>query len=495
LLTLQTDAQTNNAPFQTRWEAIEDIVKDHEHKSVDPKKFELNPIVHHNDKADLERRLWIFPYMGLASETGAAALTSFGINAIVAPSNTPEAQAFARKHVTTDACLPTKGVVGDMLAQLYNLKEEGIDPNEEVALVLPSAKGPCRFGQYRSIMRKFLDKEGFTGVPIVSPMSNNDYADIPIEPSKIQKLTKIYYSGIYSFDVLYDSLLRTRPYEKQKGSADKAFKICFTRLLAAMETGDISSIVSTMQHNAGTFKEVEIDSSERKPMVLYAGEIYMRWHDGFTQNSVEKLEENNLEVIRQPISEWINYINRSHISRYWKQAKRNPFSLEEWKKLWEVGKKRLWINHIERKIRRPFAELLAGREFHNPMDFIYAVEESGMYHRDIEGESPLSIGAAYELMHGFENIAGIFHVGPWMCMQETTATAIINAMKDNYTGELLLPILHASFGDSPNLNLAAEIAVFREQCYARRDQIRERRQQRKPSYTDGMLFPLNHVDF
>ncbi len=38
----------------------------------------------------------------------------------------------------------------------------------------------------------------------------------------------------------------------------------------------------------------------------------------------------------------------------------------------------------------------------------------------------------------------------------------------------MFPIIHAFFGDSPNANLAAEIAVFREQCYQKRDLLRGR---------------------
>lgn len=493
LCLLQTDAHENNAPFKTRWEAVQDVVKEHEAGKVPPEVFKLNPVVFHDDKKDLEQRVWVFPFMGPASYTGVSALKPFGIEGIVAPTNTPEAQEFARKHVTTEACMPTKGVVGDIIAQLYKMHESGMDVNKDAAVLLPSAQGPCRFGQYRVILRKFLDKEGFDNVPIISPMSVNDYADIPIEHSLIQKLTKVYYSGIYSFDVLYDALLRTRPYEKEQGAAQEAFDRSFGNLLKAIETGSVRNIAKTMGQNAAIFNNLEMKDGERKPMVLYAGEIYMRWHDPFTQNSVEVLEENGLEVLRQPVTEWVNYINRSHIARHFKQALTIPSPIKEWKKLFEVMKKRVWISYIEGKIRSPFEVLLAGREFHNPMDFISAIEGAEIYHRDIEGESPLSIGTAYELMHHFDNIAGYFHVGPFLCMQETTATAMMNAMKNNYNGERLVPVLHASFGDSPNLNLAAEIAVFREQCYARHEQMKEKREARKeamPANTVSALIGL-----
>jgi len=77
--------------------------------------------------------------------------------------------------------------------------------------------------------------------------------------------------------------------------------------------------------------------------------------------------------------------------------------------------------------------------------------------------------------HGDAYISGIFHVGPFTCMQEGVATAKIEAMIKEFRKtkpDLVLPIIHAFFGDSPNANLAAEIAVFQEQCYQKRDLLR-----------------------
>ena len=62
-------------------------------------------------------------------------------------------------------------------------------------------------------------------------------------------------------------------------------------------------------------------------------------------------------------------------------------------------------------------------------------------------------------------------------MQEGVATAKIEAMVKEFRKtkpDLVFPIIHAFFGDSPNPNLAAEIAVFREQCYQKRDLVHQK---------------------
>jgi predicted nucleotide-binding protein (sugar kinase/HSP70/actin superfamily) len=114
---------------------------------------------------------------------------------------------------------------------------------------------------------------------------------------------------------------------------------------------------------------------------------------------------------------------------------------------------------------------------------IETLERNHEGHGNIEGESPLSTGIAYHLMNdlirpvGDAYISGIYHVGPFTCMQEGVATAKIEAMAKELRKrkpDLVFPIIHAFFGDSPSANLDSEIAVFTEQCYQKKDMLREK---------------------
>ncbi|MHC4753434.1 MAG: hypothetical protein ACYTFW_26680 [Planctomycetota bacterium] len=78
----------------------------------------------------------------------------------------------------------------------------------------------------------------------------------------------------------------------------------------------------------------------------------------------------------------------------------------------------------------------------------------------------MSTGIAYHFMHdltkprGDAYISGIFHVGPFTCMQEGVATAKIEAMAKELRKrkpDLVFPIIHAFFGDSASANLDSEI--------------------------------------
>jgi len=149
------------------------------------------------------------------------------------------------------------------------------------------------------------------------------------------------------------------------------------------------------------------------------------------------------------------------------------------------------MSSIEDKIAGPFHEVLKGRHaLPKPIDMIETLERNHEGHGNIEGESPLSTGIAYHFMNdlvrptGDAYISGIFHVGPFTCMQEGVATAKIEAMAKELRKrkpDLVFPIIHAFFGDSPDANLDSEIAVFTEQCYQKREMLKEKYGPKAPS--------------
>jgi hypothetical protein len=62
-------------------------------------------------------------------------------------------------------------------------------------------------------------------------------------------------------------------------------------------------------------------------------------------------------------------------------------------------------------------------------------------------------------------------------MQEGVATAKIEGMAKELRKrkpDLVFPIIHAFFGDSASVNLDSEIAVFTEQCYQKREMLKEK---------------------
>ncbi|HNY78285.1 MAG: acyl-CoA dehydratase activase-related protein [Sedimentisphaerales bacterium] len=491
LLVLVTDAQTNNAPFVTRTEAHERVVNESRPVPVDATKLKGYSANSYN------KRTWLIPYMGDASYMGAAGLNYFGISSQVLPTDTPRGYEVARKHISTEVCYPLKGVVGDAIGflqeQIEKTSRQEVEDNYLV--MLPTTSGPCRFGKYTELLQEFMRLEGLEKIPVVGPSSETDYIDIPLpedlRPSDRMKMQQILFKGINASDLLEDILRRFRPYAADKAEADALKKERLEAVSAIVAAGaDTDKMVGWGHDTVAMFQALPLAHRERFPLILYIGEIYMRQHDPYTDQVVRQLEDRQLEVVRDPITDWLLYVNRMNVRNNKRDVRLGLRSLDvgrAWRSSGQLGKSLLkswYMNHVAEKLAAPFHEVLAGRHvLPHPMEIIEKLEREHEGHGNIEGESPLSTGIAYYFMHdlirphGDAYISGIFHVGPFTCMQEGVATAKIEAMMKEFrkkNPDLVFPIIHAFFGDSPNANLAAEIAVFREQCYQKRDLLRGR---------------------
>jgi len=492
LLTLLTDAQTNNAPFITRTEAHERVVN--QTKAEQVRIENLLPAKHSTDNND--RRIWLIPYMGDAAHVAVSALRHFGIEGKVLPTNTQRGYEIARKHIHTEVCHPLKGVVGDALGFLNEqIEKEGRRYVEDNYLVmLPTTSGPCRFGKYVEALRIFMDREGLQKIPIAGPSSENDYFDIPVTDkvgaSNKLKVQQVLFKGINASDLLEDITLRFRPYAEDKQVITDLKDKMLIALGEVIENGAVTAdLVEWGKQTVSRFKQAKLRYQGRFPLVLYIGEIYMRQHDPYTNFVIRKLEEKQLEMVRDPITDWLLYVNqmnRRNSRRDIKLAVKSwdlSVAWNETRKLYNSFLKGTYMSRIAAKIAQPFHEVLKGRHcLPEPMEIIETLEKNHKFHGNIEGESPLSTGITYYFMNdlikpvGDAYISGIFHVGPFTCMQEGVATAKIEAMAKELRkskSDLVFPIIHAFFGDSPNPNLNAEIAVFTEQCYQKREMLEE----------------------
>jgi predicted nucleotide-binding protein (sugar kinase/HSP70/actin superfamily) len=219
---------------------------------------------------------------------------------------------------------------------------------------------------------------------------------------------------------------------------------------------------------------------------------------------IRQLEESGLEVVRDPVTDWLDYVNKMNVRNARRDLGLRLKGFELGRAMKAAGKygrsilKSVYMSSVERKIAGPFHEVLHGRHvLPKPIEIINTLEKNHEYHGNIEGESPLSAGIAYFFMndltvpHGDAYISGIFHVGPFTCMQEGVATAKIEAMAKELRKrkpDLVFPVIHAFFGDSASSNLDSEIAVFAEQCYQKREILRDRygNKTQKPAVKGGI---------
>ncbi|HOW19722.1 MAG TPA: hypothetical protein PLC79_11850, partial [Phycisphaerae bacterium] len=158
----------------------------------------------------------------------AAAFRSVGIDATVAPDSDAQTLELGGLHSSGEECLPHKVTLGDFLKVC---RAPGFDPRK-TAFFMPTAHGPCRFGQYAPYLRHQLAAMGYGDVPVISPSSENGYEGVGLHARELMRTA---WMGVICGDIVTKFLLKTRPYETRAGDADAEFERgveAFGRVLA-----------------------------------------------------------------------------------------------------------------------------------------------------------------------------------------------------------------------------------------------------------------------
>ena len=177
------------------------------------------------------RRLYLpqMPYGG--SYMLAAAIRSIGFDAWPTSDSDERTLELGSRFTSGDECYPQKITIGDFLRII---EDEGRD---KVAFLMPTANGPCRFGQYLHLVKAKFDELGYSDVPIVSITSSDGYSSIG---SYSSDLIRTAWRGVLAHDILMKLLLKTRPYEREKGSADAAYQLSLEEVGAAVSLNGVS---------------------------------------------------------------------------------------------------------------------------------------------------------------------------------------------------------------------------------------------------------------
>ena len=101
----------------------------------------------------------------------ASAFRYLGVNAQVVPEGDARTYELAGPYTSGDECLPARVTVGNFLK---TLELPGFDP-AKTAFFMPTAGGPCRFGQYSPFLGQVLEEKGLEEIIVVSPTSADGY--------------------------------------------------------------------------------------------------------------------------------------------------------------------------------------------------------------------------------------------------------------------------------------------------------------------------------
>ena len=117
------------------------------------------------------KKIYIPPMAYGSARAFASVFRAIGLDADIVPPSDDRTRELGAKYTSGDECYPAKVTVGDFMKLL---EQPGVDP-ARVAFFMPTADGPCRFGQYAPYLRQILNSSGYPEAQVLSPSSSNSY--------------------------------------------------------------------------------------------------------------------------------------------------------------------------------------------------------------------------------------------------------------------------------------------------------------------------------
>lgn len=400
-----------------------------------------------SEQQSLDGRTIYLPRMSYGgARCVAAAFKSVGLHAEPVPDSDSETLEVGSRFTSGDECFPERITLGDFVKIV---QAPGADP-KKIAFFMPTAGGPCRFGQYEGYMKKVMRQLGREDVIVFSPTSQNNYAGIGDN-----SFVRTAWRALVVSDLLNKLLLKTRPYEIHKGDADEVYakgldEACEALARRVDHAERLQGLVAALKRSRDRFRAVGISRSERRPLIGIVGEIFCRLHTFSNENLIRKLEEHGGEAWISDLSEWIWYTGAEERQRLVLAGRR--FS------------KPMLTNFVRTYVQKgdehamlaPLKEDLKGYEEPENIQEVLDYSEPYLPSYGALGEMVLNIGKTIYLHK--KGAHGIIDISPFTCMNGIISEAIYPHVSRDYDG---IPIRTFYF-DGTAIDLDRDLGIFIE---------------------------------
>ena len=390
------------------------------------------------------KRTIYIPYMDDHGYAMASAMRAGGVNARQMAMSDEDTIAWGRKFTSGKECYPCIITTGDILRQIHT---PGFDPSRS-AFFMPTAYGPCRFGQYNKFQRMVLDDLGLEDVPLVLLDQDKNYqGDLKDLGTDFRKLA---WSGIVFVDTLQKMLRERRPYEVAKGECDELYEQYLRRMEGVIEgRGDLAALAREARR---ALEAVRTDRSRLRPKIGLVGEVFVRCNAFTNHFMVRKIEMLGGEAILPPFEEWVNYIGWSRITDAKMDRHYKRLVVEKISDFVQRREKYKILNEFRGAIRNFFDE--------PPSDHVI---DLGRRYLDpnIRGEPILSMGRCMEYVEA--GCDGVVNLHPFNCMPGT----IVNALLAKFQKDWDMPVLKVAYDGLEQATETIRIEAFMHQCRER----------------------------
>ena len=404
-LIIELDEHASETGYLTRIEAFMDVLRiDRRQKnarSVQEKFFR-------HKWRNRERKLWIPQMHEVSSRLFAAGFRAWGFDAEALPLENLDSFDIGRRAIRGSECLPACTTIGTFL---HKMKELDADSRKH-ALFMPTAEGPCRFGQYSVLHRDILDRCGFADVDIFSPSSVNSYMGMP------NSLRSYLWDIVISSDMLMKALCRVRPYERKPGETDSLFMQIMDEAERVIEAkGDITSESVRMISRIFDVPRKDVV----KPLVGIVGEIYVRSNPFCNDRLIRRIETGGGEAWLSPLSEWILYT--AWCEKYFTFCDSSNFF-----KQFFVHLKTEYLFKRMRTLEHGLEAFLKGRMEPEIGDIL----ETGKEYLPLrfEGEAILTIGRTIKFLEG--GAAMVVNCAPFGCMPGNITNSFFYKIQEDW---------------------------------------------------------------
>lgn len=227
--------------------------------------------------------------------------SSEGFNIEIMPAMDRDAVDVGLKYVNNDACYPALIVVGQVIKAI---KSGGYNP-DKLAVLISQTGGGCRATNYIGFIRKALKNAGYGQVPVVS-VSAGGLEKNPGFKFTPALLNKTMQSLIYG-DLFMRVLYKTRPYEKEEGSANALYEKWNAIVKQDVRTAKFSRFNANVEAIVRDFDELPLNEDVVKPMVGVVGEILVKFHPTANNDIVNLLEKEGAEAVVPDLAGFILY--------------------------------------------------------------------------------------------------------------------------------------------------------------------------------------------
>ncbi len=291
-LILELDEHGGDAGYMTRLEAFFDRV---EHCFSEQPEIQNEKQIEYKIKNSFEgSKIYIPPMHPIGTKLVSAAIRAYGIDSVPLVKEDIETFTKGSAYVRGSECMPATSTIGSFL---HKISSEGNNSNNNTALFMPCASGPCRFGLYARLHNKILQNNNINA-SIISPSFDDNYGDIK------GALRVHFLKAMIVSDIIYKLGCRLRPYEKEKGAVDSILEDGIKNLVSVFENKE--SISAALRKINSKLKKLEF-FKEDKPLVGVVGEIYVRNSSFSNSNLVKRIEDNGGEAWVAPMMEWVHY--------------------------------------------------------------------------------------------------------------------------------------------------------------------------------------------